>query len=60
MKNEKVIIEIKKAFVDYYDSEGCTCCENVEEHKIALDKIAALLNFKKYSDNSGYNIEHES
>ena len=47
---------IRKAVADYMQSEGCSCCSNIEEHGKAKKKLAKLLNVPKYDDGSGYNF----
>ncbi len=48
--------EVRKAFADYFASEGCSCCQNVEEHDAAKEKLGKLLRVKKYSDGIGYDF----
>ena len=45
--------QIRKTFADYYASEGCSCCENIEPHKEANLRLGKLLNAEMYDDNSG-------
>ena len=47
---------IRKAVANYIQSEGCSCCSNIEEHGKAKKKLAKLLNVPKYGDDSGYNF----
>jgi len=47
---------MREAFSKYYRSEGCNCCQNVEDHNVAKDEIGKLLGFKKYTDGSGYDF----
>ena len=37
-------------------SEGCSCCQDFEQHKIDKEALAKLLNVPKYADGSGYNF----
>ncbi len=46
--------EIGKAFKDYVNSEGCTCCQDVPSHKKAEQELAELLDCPMYADGSGY------
>lgn len=48
--------QIRNALADYMASEGCSCCENTEEHKKAETRLAKLLRIPKYSDGSGYDF----
>lgn len=48
--------ELRKALGEYIESEGCSCCENIEDHKEAAEKLAKLLNVPKYKDGSGYDF----
>lgn len=52
----KELNKIRKVLADYINSEGCSCCENTEEHKIAKKKLAELLDVPKYKDESGYDF----
>lgn len=47
--------EIRQAFADYYESEGCSCCEDTEPHKEASLRLGKLLGAEIYDDNSGVN-----
>ena len=49
-----LLAEIRQAFADYKSSEGCSCCQNIDEHKIHNDRLGKLLKMKKYDDGSGY------
>lgn len=47
---------IRRAIADYMQSEGCSCCQDVDghrEHKAALGK---LLLVEPYSDGSGHDF----
>jgi hypothetical protein len=48
--------KVKAAFKKYFESEGCGCCSNPREHRKAAKKLGKLLNFNKYSDDSGYDF----
>jgi len=44
---------IRQAFADYYASEGCSCCQDIESHKNASLRLGELLGAKMYEDGSG-------
>ena len=48
-----LLSEIRKVFADYYASEGCSCCQNIEPHKEASLKLGKLLGAEMYEDGSG-------
>lgn len=48
-----LLLEIRQVFADYYASEGCSCCQNIEAHKEANLKLAKLLDAEIYEDGSG-------
>lgn len=48
--------KIKEAIANYMQSEGCSCCENIDDHKEHKIRIAKMLNVKKYTDGSGYDF----
>lgn len=50
------IAEIRRAVADYMQSEGCSCCQNVESHTMHKATLAKLLRVPKYHDGSGYNF----
>jgi hypothetical protein len=45
--------EIRQAFADYYASEGCSCCQDIEPHEKASLRLGELLGAKMYEDGSG-------
>lgn len=47
---------IRQAVADYMRSEGCSCCQNIEQHKEAERILAGLLDVPIYSDGSGYDF----
>ncbi len=53
--NEKLLKQIRQALADYMRSEGCRCCQNVDEHDKAAVRLAKLLKVEKYKD-GGYNF----
>lgn len=54
LKLRQKIKEIRSAIADYMESEGCSCCQDVDAHREHYHKLGKLLGVKKYSDNSGY------
>lgn len=50
------INKIRQAVADYMGSEGCTCCQNIESHKLHRDVLGKLLHVAKYEDGSGYDF----
>jgi hypothetical protein len=44
------------ALADYMASEGCSCCQNVDAHEKAKEKLGKLLRVPKYEDGSGYDF----
>lgn len=57
MANKRVDVEqIRRALADYMWSEGCSCCQNTEEHEKAAKRLAELLNVPTYPDGSGYDF----
>lgn len=47
--------KMRGAISDYMRSEGCSCCRG-NDHDEHAERIAKMLNVKKYSDGSGYNF----
>lgn len=41
---------IRNAVADYMYSEGCSCCQNREAHKINRERLARLLKVPKKDD----------
>lgn len=48
--------QFRTLFANYMASEGCSCCQNVDQHKINLEQLAKALNVRKYKDGSGYDF----
>ncbi len=48
--------KMRELVANYMQSEGCSCCQDVEQHKIDKEALAKLLNVPKYDDGSGYNF----
>jgi methionine aminopeptidase len=56
MDNARKLKEIRKAVADYMESEGCSCCRDLDKHNEAEERLGKLLRVKKYDDGSGYNF----
>ncbi|MFA5132604.1 MAG: hypothetical protein WC444_04780 [Candidatus Paceibacterota bacterium] len=58
MKTKKTVdLEaVRTAVADYMRSEGCSCCQNREMHKLHEEVLAKLLHVRKYKDGSGYDF----
>ena len=52
----KKLQEIRQAVADYMQSEGCSCCQDVEAHNYTAARLAKLLDVPEYDDGSGYNF----
>ena len=48
---------LRELVANYMQSEGCSCCQNVEKHNENKEKLAKILNVPKYEDGSGYDFE---
>jgi methionine aminopeptidase len=49
--------EIRQAVADYMRSEGCSCCQNISDHRKHKERLAKLLKVPKYDDDSGYDFD---
>jgi hypothetical protein len=47
---------LRTAVADYMGSEGCSCCENTDEHKKHRALLGKLLKVPMYKDRSGYDF----
>jgi len=56
MKERQLRKELRAAIADYMVSEGCGCCQDRDAHEKHAERIAKLLNVKKYDDGSGYDF----
>lgn len=56
-KRKTVNIDVvREAVANYMCSEGCSCCENMEDHEKHTKVLAELLNVPMYDDESGYDF----
>lgn len=46
--------ELREAVANYMQSEGCSCCRDVEAHKEHSKALADLLGVKAHKDQSDY------
>lgn len=46
---------LRRAVADYMQSEGCSCCQNIDAHKLHTARLAKLLRVPAY-DGGGYNF----
>ncbi|MFA5132486.1 MAG: hypothetical protein WC444_04180 [Candidatus Paceibacterota bacterium] len=58
MKKKAVVDleSVRTAVADYMESEGCSCCRDVDNHSIHNAVLAKLLHVRKYKDGSGYDF----
>lgn len=55
-KPTNIMKKLRTAVADYMYSEGCSCCQDVENHKKHEAVLAKLLRVPKYKDGSGYDF----
>lgn len=48
--------EVRAAVANYMQSEGCSCCRDIEAHIKNEKVLAKLLNVPMYDDKSGYDF----
>ncbi len=48
--------EVRELIANYIQSEGCTCCQNIEEHTKAKWRLGELLECGKYNDEDVHNF----
>lgn len=48
--------KIRQVVADYMFSEGCSCCENIDDHRKHKKRLGKLLNVEMYPDKSGYDF----
>ena len=48
------VADVRKAFADYHESEGCSCCQDVEAHDKAYKRLGELLKADAYDDGSSF------
>ncbi len=51
---------IRQAVADYMQSEGCSCCRNIDAHEKHTAVLAGLLGVPMYDDASGYDFNQFS
>jgi hypothetical protein len=56
LKNPRRICQVRQAFADYVNSEGCSCCRDDEAHRAAAERLAGFLRVPKFKDGSGYDF----
>lgn len=54
--NKKELDQLRTAVSDYMQSEGCSCCRDIDAHFEHGKKLAQLLKVLMYSDKSGYDF----
>jgi hypothetical protein len=47
------VAQLEKAMIAYLSTEGCSCCQDVEGHRAALDQIAKVFGWPQFDDGSG-------
>ena len=50
------VYEVRNAIADYMQTEGCSCCQDINGHKKQTERLAKMLGVPKYGDGSGYNF----
>ena len=48
--------KLRRLIADYMESEGCSCCQNVDMHNAAKKALAMVLTVPAYQDGSGYDF----
>jgi len=48
--------EVRELIANYMRSEGCTCCQDLEEHTDVKRRLGELLDCGKYNDEDEYNF----
>jgi hypothetical protein len=56
LRDKETIAKLREAVANYMQSEGCSCCQDIEEHEKHEKVLAELLDVPPYSDGSGYNF----
>ena len=47
---------MRRAVADYMSSEGCSCCQDTDEHNKHEARLGKLLRVPKFKDGSGYDF----
>jgi hypothetical protein len=53
---EEQLKAIRKAVADYIQTEGCSCCQDIDGHAKACEAVGKLLSVPMYGDGSGYDF----
>ena len=48
--------EVRQVIADYMQTEGCSCCQDIDGHKEKTEQLAKMLGVPKYDDGSGYDF----
>lgn len=51
--DEDLLAQIRQAFADYTQSEGCSCCQDHDAHEQHARRLGELLQIPRYDDDSG-------
>lgn len=51
---KRFVKQIREAIANYMQSEGCSCCRDIDAHIQHKMILAKLLRVPKYEDGSGY------
>ena len=54
--SDKFISDLRQAVADYMESEGCSCCQDVDAHKKHKRRLAKMLKVEAYEDGSGFDF----
>ncbi len=60
MSKEEMKKLLREAVANYMWSEGCSCCRDIDAHKIHKKQLAELLDVPPYKDGSGYDFNQFS
>ena len=55
-KIKYLLHDVRQAMADYMQSEGCSCCQDINAHNEHKARLAKLLNVPMYGDKSGYDF----
>lgn len=54
--NKELLKQLRQAVADYMYSEGCSCCRDIDAHKLHEERLGKLLKVPKHKDGSGYDF----